>query len=309
MAAPAVVNISKISASDIQFAEPRRNKQGGVSVSFQYRKQNVQFRFPQIGFPGGVLVKENEFKGGPATTSYTLSASFQGCDPYARTAAEGSDDVSKSYNFLRELQDAVLQAAVKNSAAWFGKTRGIESLKDSFKEFLSVSVDKVDGVWSPNGKYPPSLRFKVPVYDGKVSMEVIGEDGTDIPVQPSSLPETFPKGCSAKIVAQGSIWVINGNFGVTWRPTYVQVSKRRRQTARDMFKEDVDDTEDVPAPVVGGAKAAFAEDADDEDQEEEEESAPTPTVVVSAPAPAPAPAPSPAPAPAAASGRRKVAKA
>ena len=308
MAAPAVVNISKISASDIQFAEPRKNKQGGVSVAFQYRKQNVQFRFPQLGFPGGVLVKENEFKGGPATTSYTLSASFQGCDPYGRAVSEGTDDVSKSYNFLRDLQAAVLQGAVKNSLAWFGKTRGVESLTDSFKEFLSVSVDKTADGWAPNGKYPPSLRFKVPVYDGKVSMEVIGEDGTDIPVQPSNLPETFPKGCSAKIVAQGSIWVINGNFGVTWRPTYVQVSKRRRQTARDMFKEDVDDAEDVPAPVVGGAKAAFAEeDEEEEEQDQEEEDAPTPTVVVSAPAPAPVPAP--APAPAAASGRRKVAKA
>lgn len=299
MAAPATVSISKISASDIKFAEPRRNKQGGVSVAFKYHDQNVQFRFPQIGFPGGVLVKENEFKDGPATTSYTLSASFQGCDPYARAVAEGTDEVSKAYNFLRELQGAVLQAAVANSTAWFGKKRGVESLTDSFKEFLSVSVDKTADGWAPNGKYPPSLRFKVPVYDGKVSMEVIGEDGTDIPVQPSNLPETFPKGCSAKIVAQGSIWVINGNFGVTWRPTYVQVSKRRRQTARDMFKEDVDDSE-APATVIpGGAKAAFAEDNDDEEQEEESE-APTPTVIEPAPAPAPAPAPS---------GRRKVAKA
>ena len=304
MAAPAVVSINKISASDIQFAEPRRNKQGGVSVAFKYLNQNVQFRFPQLGFPGGVLVKENEFKDGPATTSYTLSASFQGCDPYARAVAEGNDDVSKSYNFLRDLQAAILQASVANSTAWFGKKRGLESLTDSFKEFLSVSVDKTADGWTPNGKYPPSLRFKLPVYDGKVSMEVIGEDGVDIPLQPANLPETFPKGCSAKIVAQGSIWVINGNFGVTWRPTYVQVSKRRRQTARDMFKEDVDDSE-APAPVVGGAKAVFEEDED----EAEEEEAPTPTVTANGGAGAPAPAPAPVSAAPAPARRRKVANA
>ena len=109
-------------------------------------------------------------------------------------------------------------------------------------------------------------------------------------------------------MAQGSIYVIGQGFGLTWKPTYVQVSKRKRQTARDMFKEDVDDSEDVPAPVVGGAKAAFDEEEEEAEAEETEE-APTPTANAgagSAPAPAPAPVSAAAPAPAR---RRKVANA
>jgi hypothetical protein len=108
------------------------------------------------------------------------------------------------------------------------------------------------------------------------------------------------------MVSQGSIYVIGQGFGLTWKPTYVQVSKRKRQTAREMFKDDVDDAEDAPVPVVGGAKAAFAEEDEEEEEVEESESAPTPTASAPAPAPAPAPVPAPAPAP---SGRRKVAKA
>jgi hypothetical protein len=135
-------------------------------------------------------------------------------------------------------------------------------------------------------------------------MEVIGEDGVDIPLQPSGLQEAFPKGCAAKIVAQGSIYVIGQGFGLTWKPSYVQVSKRKRQTARDMFKEDVDDSE-APAVVVGGAKAAFDEEEDEDAEAEETEEAPTPTASAAAPAPAPAPV-SAAPAPAR---RRKVANA
>lgn len=300
MAAPAVVSVTKISASDIQFAEPKRNKQGGVSVAFKYLNQNVQFRFPQFGFPGGCLSKENENKDGSTTTSYTMSASLQGCDPYGRERATATDDVSKAYNFLKDFQEAVIQAAVANSAAWFGKKRGEESIRDSFNKFLSVSVDKTNDGWVPNGKYPPSLRFKLPVYDGKVSMEVIGEDGVDIPLQPSGLQEAFSKGCAAKMVAQGSIYVIGQGFGLTWKPTYVQVSKRKRQTARDMFKDDIDDSE-VPAVVPGSAKAALGYDEEEEEVEDEEASeAPTPTV--SAPTAAPSPAPAPA-------RRRKVANA
>jgi len=95
----------------------------------------------------------------------------------------------KAYNFLREFQEAVIQAAVTNSASWFGKKRGEESIRDSFNKFLSVSVDKTNDGWVPNGKYPPSLRFKLPVYDGKVSMDVIDANENDIVVQPSGLQE------------------------------------------------------------------------------------------------------------------------
>ena len=301
MAAPATVNICKINASDISFSEPKKNKQGGISVSFKYINQNVQFRFPQMTFPGGVLVKENQNKDGSTTTSYTMSASLQGCDPYGQTPATGTDDTSKAYNFLREFQEAVIKAASDNSPKWFGKKRGEESIRDSFNKFLSVSVDKTNDGWVPNGKYPPSLRFKLPVYDGKVSMDAIDAEENDIVLQPSGLQDAFPKGCAAKMVASGSIYVIGQGFGLTWKPTYVQVTKRKRQTARDMFKDDEDDGE-APVPVAGGAKAALADD--DDDGEDEEEEAPA-----SAPAPAPAPTPiveiSESKAPAA-KGRRKV---
>ena len=303
MSAPAVVNICKINASDIVFGEVKRNAKGGVSIPFKYKGQNVQFRFPQFGFPGGCLVKENENKDGSVSTSYTMSASLQGCDPYAQSPSVGTDDVSKAYNFLREFQEAVIQAAVANSGAWFGKKRGEESIRDSFNKFLSVSVDKTADGWVPNGKYPPSLRFKMPVYDGKVSMEAIDAEENDIRLQPSTLQDAFPKGCQAKIVASGSIYVIGQGFGLTWKPSYVQVYQRKRQTAREMFKDDEDDGE-APVPVAGGAKAALG--SDDEEEEAEEDSAP-----VSAPAPAPAPAPTPtivevAESKPAAKGRRKI---
>jgi hypothetical protein len=282
MAAPAVVHVSKISASDIQFSEPKRNKQGGVSIAFKYRNQNVQFRFPQLGFPGGVLVKENENKDGSISTSYTMSASLQGCDPYAREVSSGTDDVSKAYNFLRDFQESVILAAVENSAKWFGKKRGEESIRDSFNKFLSVSVDKTDQGWVPNGKYPPSMRFKLPVYDGKVSMEIIDAEENDVKPRPEELQGEFPKGCQAKIVAQGSIYIIGQGFGLTWRPSYVQVYKRARKSARDYFKEDQDDAEDAPTPVAGGAKSVFAEEDAEAEEEEVEETVP-------APAPAPTP--------------------
>lgn len=260
MAAPAVISVTRISASDIQFAEPKRNKQGGVSIGFKYNNQNVQFRFPQMNFPGGCLMKENENKDGSVTKSYTMSASLTECDPYGQEPASGMDDISKAYNFLREFQERVIEEAVENSAKWFGKKRGEESLRDSFNRFLTVSQDKTNDGWVPNGKYPPSFRFKLPVYDGKVCMEVIDDNNDDVEIRnPGDLPNVFPKGCSSKMVVQGAIYIVGQSFGVTWKPTYIQVSKRSKKSARDMFVEDEDDTE-VPDKVEGGAKKAFQEE-------------------------------------------------
>lgn len=285
MAAPAVINVTKISVNDIQFSDVKRNKQGGVSIALRYNNQSVQFRFPQFSFPGGCIVKENENKDGSITTSYMMSASMAGCDPYAQEPSTTMDDISKAYNFLREFQDRIIQVAVENSAKWFGKKRSEDSIRDSFNKFLSVSVDKTDDGWVPNGKYPPSFRFKLPVYDGKVCMEVIDENNDDVVItSPDELSTVFSKGCSAKIVAQVGIYVVGQSFGVTWKPTYVQLSRRAKKSARDMFAEDEDDVE-VTEKVEGGASNALQEN---EEVETVVESMPPPVAAVPASAPAPA---------------------
>jgi hypothetical protein len=108
----------------------------------------------------------------------------------------------------------------------------------------------------------------MPVYDGKVCMDIIDDEENDVILKsPTDLPDAFGKGCSAKIIAQGSIYIIGQAFGLTWKPSFVQVSKRRRQTARDLFREDQDDGETSSAPPPGSARAAFAAEDDDDDDD------------------------------------------
>ena len=277
MANSTVINVAKISPSDITFAEPRKNKQGGTTIGFRYNGQNCNFRIPNVSFPGGLMVRENENKDGSVSTSYTLSASLKGCDPYATEPSTGADDTSKLYNFMLGLQEHIIKAAAENSGRWFGKKRGEESIRDSFNKMISVSVDRTGaGEYIPNGKYPPSLRFKLPVYDGQINLQVIDSEDNDVPVSLDTLAGIFPKGSSAKLVLSGQIYVVGSGFGVTWRVTYAQVYQQKRPSIRDYFKDDVDDTEEV-----------------EEEAAEEEK-------VVEQPAETPAETPAEAPAPAAA---------
>ena len=159
-------------------------------------------------------------------------------------------------------------------------SRSEEAIRDGFKHLMRLSVDKKDGEYVPNGKYPPSVTVKVPVYDNRVNVDIIDTRGDPVYVTPASLNSVFPKAVDANLVVSASIYIIaGGGFGVTWRLTYAQVFPQMRQTARNVFMdEEVTETTqeatESEIPIV--AQNSLVED---ESQLEE------------APAPAPAAAP------------------
>jgi len=162
--------------------------------------------------------------------------------------------------------------------------RSEEAIRDAFKPILSVSTDKVDGEYVPNGKYPPSFRAKVPVYDNRVSTEIAQASRNPVTyVTPESLTSIFPKGVEANLVVSGSIYAIaGGGFGVTWRLTAAQQFPRFAGTAAQMFHDRRAFTavEDEETPDSGSGSCS--ENDEDEGYGGQAQSE-------SAPAPAPAP--------------------
>ena len=152
------------------------------------------------------------------------------------------------------------------------------------KQFISPSVEKVNGEWVASGKYPPSLKMKVPVYDGRVAMDVTDSQGRPVEVTPDNIQHVFPKRVEASVVVSPGIYVSGQGFGVTWRVSYAKVSPPQRTTAADIFRDEIEQE-------VNTATAAPIQQESEEDAEQEEISVPmmeeTPTAP---PAPAPAPA-------------------
>jgi hypothetical protein len=189
--------------------------------------------------------------------------------------------MSKLYNFLLDLQEKLIQAATENSTKWFGKKRGEESIRDSFNDrsILSVSSDKNGDEYVPNGKYPPSFRLKIPVYDGRIAMDAVDASTKPIFLTVDSLRSVFPKGVAANLIVSGSVYIIGQSFGVTWRVTMAQVFPQTRLTAASAF-EAVPDEE--------GAEDEDTADAANATPAQESQAVEVP-VVESAPAEAPVP--------------------
>lgn len=137
----------------------------------------------------GVNIKEGE-----NGTAYTMSLTLKGCDPYAKERATSEMGVyGQLYNFLLDLQNKLLDTAETNSSKWFGKSRTRSVLEELMKQSVSPSVEKVNGEWVATGKYPPSLRMKVPVYNGDVAMDVINSQGKPVEVTIDNLTTVFPQ--------------------------------------------------------------------------------------------------------------------
>jgi hypothetical protein len=225
-------------------------KPGRLPTSyFQYqepgteRGRNLEVLM-RIGFPGGLMVRTDDKSG---VTSYSLMGTLTGCDPYGVEKSEGNTDLQKFYNALLEMENMLIKYAVDNSVKLFGKKRSEEGIREGFNRLVGTSKDNVDGEWKPNGKYPPSFKVKVPVYDNRVSTEIVDAKRNPLYATPESLTSIFRKGVEANVVISGSIYVIaGGGFGVTWRLGKAQVFSRASVTAADIFKVE---EEDVPAPA------------------------------------------------------------
>jgi hypothetical protein len=121
------------------------------------------------------------------------------------------------------------------------------------KALVSPSVEKQGAEWVPNGKYPPSFRMKVPVYDGKVNMDAVDMANRPIVLSTDNLETVFPKRMEARFIVSPSIYVSGQGFGVTWRISYAQVSAQQRVTAAQLFdaeEEDVGEEEEVKSNLA-----------------------------------------------------------
>ena len=159
-------------------------------------------------------------------------------------------------------------------------------VRETMKLFLGPSVEKINGEWVPSGKYPPSLKMKVPVYDGRVTMDVVDHTGKNLEVDIDNITQVFPKRVEASIVVSPSIYITGQGFGVTWRISYAKVSPPQRTTAADVFRDEIEEEQRSSAvsAVAQATEEAPAYEEESQIQQEEEVSVP-----VAAPVPAPAP--------------------
>jgi hypothetical protein len=301
MSTPIVLSCADWNTSSVKYMAPKVNERGGKSINIISKQTN---RSLHISTPLMMTWGVSDFvdeKTGESDGKYSISLNFPN--------AEYSTPATNAFlQKLKDFENQILDDAVTNSELWWGEEMSREVAKHTFFPFLKYSKNKDTKKIDPSK--PPSIRAKVPFYNGKWGVEIYDTKQNMIfPCEQEFVTPTdlIPKMSQVACVLQcGGIWIGGKGWGLTWKLNQCIVKPREivsvygkcqvRLSAEECqvietqeIKEDVDDSEQyVSKGVVGGVELkapqtkndTYAEDSDDEKElPAPQEVAPTPAPV------------------------------
>ena len=272
--------------SSMKYMGKRLNEKGSGSVTILGTQLNkmLYLATPRMMTWG---IADYVDESGKSNEKYTISLAF------GQTMSKEEDEFLRK---LKELENKILEDAVSNSELWWGEPMTKEVLKHMYFPFLKYP--KVKGTKRDDMSKPPTLRAKLPYYNGQwgESFAIFSDKKEKLfPGEGKMSPvDLIPKMSRIACVIQiAGLWFGGKGWGLTIRASQAVVSpSEMRQNINDMCQIDFGEEQEYPQ------SRTQVEDSD------EEEEAPAPVkapVQVKAPEPVPEPVSEPVKAPASAS--------
>jgi len=160
--------------------------------------------------------------------TYSFGLSFRGMDE--------NEKLKKFYNKLLKIDDKIIDDGVKNSKKWFKQKYKRDVVKAFYNPIVKQSM--TDGV--ADGKYPPSLKLKLPKMDNKFTTIIFNNKKEEL-----DLLESLTKGCKVKALLEfRSIWFSGSKFGIVVRPIQLKVKVAESRITGFAFIEDSESDDD-----------------------------------------------------------------
>lgn len=215
-----VLNVNDWNTSAIKYMAPRITPSKGKAISMISTQTN---RVLNISTPLMLTWGINDFvdENGESDGKFQISLQF----PNSEYANAQTDEFLKKF---KDFENQVIDDAVKNSEIWWGEEMERGIVKHTLFPFLKYSKDKLTK--KIDLTKAPSIRAKVPNYDGKWSVEIYDPKGQLLfPCEnPNLTPMDFvPKQSRVACVLQcGGIWIGGKGWGITWKLVQCVVKKQ-----------------------------------------------------------------------------------
>ncbi len=269
-----------INTANFKYSEVKTLTSGAKSVYINYGTGKLRIQTPVMYLPYGVNeggfedknAKSDPRKGEKKDKKYDLTLSFKG--------HEENPKIESFLTKLKEIESKVIDDAFENRQPWFKDDYDGQKIivTKMFSPIIKVDKDKNTG--KVVGKYPPTIRFKLP-YDNendRFNFNSYNMNGEVIDL--ADILAKLKGGKAQLIVELNSIWFAGGKFGCTWK---LITGKFQRSISNDIaFIEDSDtekvddkaeddeDDEEV-ADVVADLDNVKVENSDDEYSEDRKE--------------------------------------
>jgi len=269
-----IVDATKLNINDIIFCAPKASQQGSKSVNLLNKatKTGLTLSTPLMLTWGATDYKaEGEEKG---NGKFEMSLQFPN-DEYK------TEDTDAFLNNMEALESTIKTNALVYSKEWFGKVHKSSEVVDAlWTPMLKYPKDKTTGEYDRSKK--PTLRVKLPQWEGVWKSEVYDEDGNKLFPSKENASITpmdyLKKGVNIMCLIQfAGIWFVNGKFSASWKLIQAVVQKPRATLQGQCFiKLKPQDKEKLKSQVVvedevdDHVASTLVDDSDPEDEEDEE---------------------------------------
>jgi len=274
-----------VSVEDLEYEGPMKNSYGGKFARVKSGGRWLLVQSPKMSSPFGVNKWENQNASGSTTASYSIEVSFNGYEE-DENGEPRDHKVREFYDKVREMEDHLIDNATDNSYEWFEQEdveRG--TAKTLLRSCVRFSKDKTTGRESK--KYPPRMKFNIPVYDGQLSTNchIFDQDNNELKTIEDI--QTYASGkCQVVVISRCDKVTFNGaKYGYKWMVQQMKIIPSSNGLNNYAFIDEdgggssqstvatnmVDDEDDVEL------EEDVSDDVDELDQEEsDEEPEPTP---------------------------------
>ena len=248
----------------LSITKPTLNKRKKLTAYMLYDGETFSIRMPaMLKAPFGVKEYSNN---GEGADSYSLNVS---AFPLNK---KNKDSVNEFFDALEQMDKKMIQYALENSEAIFGKGKKYkvgqhEAVVEALYTPTVKTGENKDGNPYPRrlqakirGKYDEPTRPNVQVYLD--SQEDINNDSFTF----ANLCELIPTGSFIDMICQPNIWFINGRFGITWNVRQVKIHQSKKATLKSYAFSDHEES-DGEGDDSDEAENSDADDNSDADEE------------------------------------------
>lgn len=241
--ADTLIEATEFKCENIKYSSPKANAAGGKAVNIYNRQTNSRLN---LSTPLMLTWGASDFvdpKSGEGNGKFEMTLQFP-------TEEYNNDELRKFLDNMKAFEEKIKSDALKNSKDWFGKIHKSSEVVDAlYTPMLKYSKDPNTGEY--NYSKPPSIRVKIPIWEGVWKCEVYDDDGVCLfPNTKGITPVTLiPKATNVKVLMTcGGIWFANGKFGVTWKLIQAMVQKPRAQLSGKCYLKPQPKEDRPPTP-------------------------------------------------------------
>ena len=237
-----ITSAKKFNPEQVKYKPPTTNTRGGKDVKVQLNGSNLVLQVPLM-LTWGLNERDNDGR-----MSYDVSLQFE---PNKYPAQEKALDNMKSF------ENKLLTDGVTNSKAWFGKTKMTKEVVEAMMWPILKYPKMKDGSGEPDYSRNPTMKLKVPYWEGVHNVELYDmagqiqyrapkdgywgaerNTGTPMALMPKATHLTGLIQCTG-------LWFAGGRFGCTWKLLQAKLQQ--------------------PVRLVGSGVCHIVDDSDDED--------------------------------------------